>query len=232
MPAPSCTRWSAAGRKRRREFAAALRLPQMDAVARRGPGRSRRRHRHPGHAQRPARGAGDPLPGGRQAHPDRDPDRDEPRRGRARGRRRRAERQGLWPQPSHALSAASAKRCSPAPVPARSASATSPAGSSSSGSINVGATGYRRSWTDNILWHHFCHFVDLGMYLFDGAPIRRVQSHYGPCHELARISHRRQFRRQPDLGWAARQAWAGGGVGLARDWSARSAATRGQRRVE
>lgn len=48
--------------------------------------------------------------------------------------------------------------------------------------INIGATGYQRSWTDNILWHHFCHFVDLGMYLFDGAPIRRVQSHYGPCH--------------------------------------------------
>ena len=52
---------------------------------------------------------------------------------------------------------------------------------------NVGATGYRRSWTDNILWHHFCHFVDLGMYLLDGAPIRRVQSHYGPCHELTGI---------------------------------------------
>ena len=47
---------------------------------------------------------------------------------------------------------------------------------------NVGATGYQRSWTDNILWHHFCHFVDLGMYLFDGIPVRRVQSHYGPCH--------------------------------------------------
>src|SRR5580698_10034767 len=30
---------------------------------------------------------------------------------------------------------------------------------------NVGGTGYRRSWTDNILWHHFCHFVDLGMFL-------------------------------------------------------------------
>ena len=28
---------------------------------------------------------------------------------------------------------------------------------------NVGATGYRRSWSDNILWHHFCHFVDLGL---------------------------------------------------------------------
>src|SRR3954463_7110063 len=45
--------------------------------------------------------------------------------------------------------------------------------------INIGATGYQRSWTDNILWHHFCHFVDLGMYLFDGAPIRRVQSYLG-----------------------------------------------------
>ena len=53
--------------------------------------------------------------------------------------------------------------------------------------INVGATGYQRSWTDNILWHHFCHFVDLGMFLFDGAPIRRVQSHYGACHELTGI---------------------------------------------
>jgi len=52
---------------------------------------------------------------------------------------------------------------------------------------NVGATGYRRSWTDNILWHHFCHFVDLGMWLLEGAPVRRVQSHYGPCHELTGI---------------------------------------------
>jgi 2-hydroxy-4-carboxymuconate semialdehyde hemiacetal dehydrogenase len=48
--------------------------------------------------------------------------------------------------------------------------------------VNIGATGYRRSWTDNILWHHFCHFVDLGMFLFDGTPIRRVQSHMGPLH--------------------------------------------------
>jgi 2-hydroxy-4-carboxymuconate semialdehyde hemiacetal dehydrogenase len=53
--------------------------------------------------------------------------------------------------------------------------------------VNIGATGYQRSWTDNILWHHFCHFVDLGMYLFDGAPIRRVQSHYPACHELTGI---------------------------------------------
>ncbi len=47
---------------------------------------------------------------------------------------------------------------------------------------NVGVTGYARSWTDNILWHHFCHFVDLGMFLFDFAPIRRVQGHLGPLH--------------------------------------------------
>jgi 2-hydroxy-4-carboxymuconate semialdehyde hemiacetal dehydrogenase len=52
---------------------------------------------------------------------------------------------------------------------------------------NVGATGHRRSWTDNILWHHFCHFVDLGMHLFDGAPVRRVQGHYGPCHSVTGI---------------------------------------------
>ncbi len=48
--------------------------------------------------------------------------------------------------------------------------------------VNVGATGYRRSWSDNILWHHFCHFVDLGLFLFDFAPVRRVQSHLGPLH--------------------------------------------------
>lgn len=53
--------------------------------------------------------------------------------------------------------------------------------------INIGATGYQRSWTDNLLWHHFCHFVDLGLFLFDGAPIRRVQSHYGVCHEQTGI---------------------------------------------
>ena len=47
---------------------------------------------------------------------------------------------------------------------------------------NVGATGYERSWTDNILWHHFCHFVDLGMDLFGDTPVRRIQSQYGPCH--------------------------------------------------
>jgi 2-hydroxy-4-carboxymuconate semialdehyde hemiacetal dehydrogenase len=53
--------------------------------------------------------------------------------------------------------------------------------------INIGATGYQRSWTDNILWHHFCHFVDLGLFLFDGVPIRRIQSTMSKCHELTGI---------------------------------------------
>ncbi|MFO1067040.1 MAG: Gfo/Idh/MocA family oxidoreductase [Geminicoccaceae bacterium] len=52
---------------------------------------------------------------------------------------------------------------------------------------NVGATGYQRSWTDNILWHHFCHFVDLAMVLFDGAPVRRVQSFMPDVHPLTGI---------------------------------------------
>lgn len=53
--------------------------------------------------------------------------------------------------------------------------------------VNIGATGYRRSWTDNILWHHFCHFVDLGMFLFDFAPVARVQGHLGPLHPTTGI---------------------------------------------
>jgi 2-hydroxy-4-carboxymuconate semialdehyde hemiacetal dehydrogenase len=53
--------------------------------------------------------------------------------------------------------------------------------------VNVGATGYRRSWIDNILWHHFCHFVDVGLWLFDSAPIRHVQSHLGALHPATGI---------------------------------------------
>ena len=52
--------------------------------------------------------------------------------------------------------------------------------------VNVGATGYVRSWTDNILWHHFCHFVDLGLFLFD-APVHRVESSMGPLHPATGI---------------------------------------------
>ncbi len=53
--------------------------------------------------------------------------------------------------------------------------------------VNEGVTGYRRSWTDNLLWHHFCHFVDLGMWLLGDVPVRRVQSHYGAIDDRTGI---------------------------------------------
>ncbi|MBZ9603139.1 Gfo/Idh/MocA family protein [Phyllobacterium chamaecytisi] len=36
---------------------------------------------------------------------------------------------------------------------------------------NVGATGYQRSWTDNILWHHGAHLVDVGLWLTHGGDL-------------------------------------------------------------
>ena len=53
--------------------------------------------------------------------------------------------------------------------------------------VNIGATGYQRSWTDNILWHHFGHFVDLGAFLFGDTPIRRVQGYMGQPHATTGI---------------------------------------------
>jgi 2-hydroxy-4-carboxymuconate semialdehyde hemiacetal dehydrogenase len=32
---------------------------------------------------------------------------------------------------------------------------------------NVGLTGYRRSWTDSLLWHHCCHAVDMALWLLE-----------------------------------------------------------------
>jgi 2-hydroxy-4-carboxymuconate semialdehyde hemiacetal dehydrogenase len=53
--------------------------------------------------------------------------------------------------------------------------------------VNIGATGYQRSWIDNILWHHFCHFVDLGLFLLEGTPVFRAQSHLGRLHPVTGI---------------------------------------------
>jgi 2-hydroxy-4-carboxymuconate semialdehyde hemiacetal dehydrogenase len=48
---------------------------------------------------------------------------------------------------------------------------------------NIGATGIKRSWTDNILWHHTTHLLDFGLWLIGGGDpeaaerrIRRIQS--------------------------------------------------------
>ncbi|WP_298281321.1 Gfo/Idh/MocA family protein [Acidocella sp.] len=49
--------------------------------------------------------------------------------------------------------------------------------------VNIGATGIKRNWIDNILWHHSTHLLDLGLWLVGkGDPeagearVRRVQS--------------------------------------------------------
>ena len=34
---------------------------------------------------------------------------------------------------------------------------------------NVGYTGYCRSWTDNLLWHHLGHLVDFAFWLTGSA---------------------------------------------------------------
>lgn len=34
---------------------------------------------------------------------------------------------------------------------------------------NIGATGYRRSWTDNLLWHHTAHLLDAGLWLLQSS---------------------------------------------------------------
>lgn len=41
---------------------------------------------------------------------------------------------------------------------------------------NVGATGYQRSWTDNILWHHSTHLVDLGLWLACGGDMTQAEN--------------------------------------------------------
>jgi 2-hydroxy-4-carboxymuconate semialdehyde hemiacetal dehydrogenase len=44
---------------------------------------------------------------------------------------------------------------------------------------NVGSTGYRRSWTDNLLWHHMAHLCDFGLWLLE-TPIRQLASFMSP----------------------------------------------------
>jgi len=49
--------------------------------------------------------------------------------------------------------------------------------------VNIGATGIKRSWIDNILWHHTTHLLDFGLWLVGkgdpeagAAQIRQIQS--------------------------------------------------------
>ena len=52
---------------------------------------------------------------------------------------------------------------------------------------NTNALGQPRSWTDNLLWHHACHTVDLFGYQV-GEPIVQVHALQGPIHPVLGIA--------------------------------------------
>jgi 2-hydroxy-4-carboxymuconate semialdehyde hemiacetal dehydrogenase len=54
---------------------------------------------------------------------------------------------------------------------------------------NVGSTGYRRSWTDNLLWHHGAHLVDASLWLTGAGH---------PAGAQARLSRLAAFVSPPD----------------------------------
>jgi 2-hydroxy-4-carboxymuconate semialdehyde hemiacetal dehydrogenase len=51
---------------------------------------------------------------------------------------------------------------------------------------NVGSTGYERSWTDNLLWHHMAHLVDAGLWIAN-TPATGVHSHMPPADPRTEI---------------------------------------------
>lgn len=51
---------------------------------------------------------------------------------------------------------------------------------------NVNWKGRRRSWTDNLLWHHGCHVVDAALWLLDERPAS-VYAQFGPVHPELQI---------------------------------------------
>ncbi|MCZ6632542.1 MAG: Gfo/Idh/MocA family oxidoreductase [bacterium] len=46
---------------------------------------------------------------------------------------------------------------------------------------NIGWTGYNRSWTDDVLFHHGCHLVDFSLWTVD-SPVRRIRGELSPLH--------------------------------------------------
>jgi 2-hydroxy-4-carboxymuconate semialdehyde hemiacetal dehydrogenase len=47
---------------------------------------------------------------------------------------------------------------------------------------NVNWKGRRRTWTDNLLWHHACHVVDAALWLLGASEGRNVRAQFGPPH--------------------------------------------------
>lgn len=48
--------------------------------------------------------------------------------------------------------------------------------------LNVGATGLQRSWTDNILWHHSTHLVDIGLWIVSGGDMSTADERIKNVH--------------------------------------------------
>src|SRR3954467_8236732 len=49
---------------------------------------------------------------------------------------------------------------------------------------NVGATGLQRSWTDNILWHHSTHLVDIGLWIVAGGAMSAADERVTNVHSF------------------------------------------------
>jgi len=47
---------------------------------------------------------------------------------------------------------------------------------------NVNWKGRRRTWTDNLLWHHGCHVVDAALWLLGADAATEVRAQFGPPH--------------------------------------------------
>jgi 2-hydroxy-4-carboxymuconate semialdehyde hemiacetal dehydrogenase len=64
---------------------------------------------------------------------------------------------------------------------------------------NVGSTGYRRSWTDNLLWHHMAHLVDAALWITGPANIS-VQSVMSPVDRSTGVPMDVAILMQTELG--------------------------------
>lgn len=64
---------------------------------------------------------------------------------------------------------------------------------------NTNALGQPRSWTDNLLWHHAAHTVDLFGYQC-GSPIARAHALRGPVHPELGIPMDMSIQLETDLG--------------------------------
>jgi 2-hydroxy-4-carboxymuconate semialdehyde hemiacetal dehydrogenase len=49
---------------------------------------------------------------------------------------------------------------------------------------NVGATGLRRDWTDNLLWHHVTHLVDFGLWMITGGELADADRRIARVHSF------------------------------------------------